>query len=59
MIAIYLDDRTDPTAPRENGWYLMDGTTILLAGPFSSREQAVLSIDEQEPDPDAGGPSPF
>ncbi|GAA4503831.1 hypothetical protein [Gluconacetobacter tumulicola] len=57
MIAIYLDDRTAPVAPRENGWYIMDGTTILLAGPFSSREQALLSIDEQEPDPEPGVPA--
>ncbi|MFW7270137.1 hypothetical protein ACMAUO_19655 [Gluconacetobacter sp. Hr-1-5] len=59
MIAVYLDDRSDPVAPRENGWYIMDGPTILLAGPFSSREEAILSIDEQEPDPEAGALAPF
>ncbi|NVN11322.1 hypothetical protein AAC691_16095 [Nguyenibacter vanlangensis] len=59
MIPIFLDARTNPPAPHEDGWYIMDGTDILDAGPFTSEQQALLWIDGQEPDPDAGGPSPF
>ncbi|MBB2202235.1 hypothetical protein [Gluconacetobacter tumulisoli] len=59
MIPIFLDKDTNPPAPHEDGWYIFDGSNIRDAGPFTSEEQASLWIDDQEPDPDAGGPSPF
>ncbi|NHN84223.1 hypothetical protein GOB93_06135 [Acetobacter musti] len=51
MIPVFLDDTTDPRAPRESGWYIMDGQRILEEGPFTSREQAALWLDSTEPEP--------
>lgn len=59
MIPVFLDKNSNPRAPREDGWYILDGTDIRDDGPFTTRTQASLWIDDQEPDPDAGGPSPF
>jgi hypothetical protein len=59
MTPVFLDKGTNPPAPREDGWHVLDGSDIRDAGPFTNEEHASLWIDDQEPDPDAGGPSPF
>lgn len=59
MIPYFLDEKTDPAAPRENGWYILDGCNILEEGPFTSEPEASSWIDNHMPNTNAGGPSLF
>ncbi|CAI9119284.1 hypothetical protein [Brytella acorum] len=54
MMPVFLDKDSKPAAPREDGWYILDGTDIRDEGPFTTEVQASLWIDDQEPDPIAG-----
>ncbi|GCD50908.1 hypothetical protein NBRC3299_2627 [Acetobacter pasteurianus NBRC 3299] len=59
MIPLFLDKTTNPPAPQEAGWYVLSGSRILDGGPFTSEQEALLWVDSRQPDPDAGGQSPF